>query len=159
MNPLPEYRFGAARTMVYLHGQYLQDFLKVWQQAKAANLVLPETDDLSYVSLETLLRHILGAAGNYMIWMCKQLALPEPGIRPAPAVEVIEAEAETYLSHIIECWSSPLIEVEEERFARPEYPANWGTRYCIEAMLEHAVMHAILHRVQLEELLVEQDLV
>ena len=50
----------------------------------------------------------------------------------------------------------PLVEVEEERFSKPEYVSNWGIRYCVDAMLEHAVVHAILHRVQLEELLEEQ---
>ncbi|HRV96737.1 MAG TPA: hypothetical protein P5526_31575 [Anaerolineae bacterium] len=156
MNTLPPYKFGAARTMVYLHGQYLQAFLAVWQQAQAAGLALPETDDPSYVSLETLLHHVMGAARRYMVWMCSQLDLPDPAIKPAPPPEVIEGEAGGYLAHLIERWELPLAEVEEERFARPEYPSNWGTRYCVEAMLEHAVMHAILHRVQLEELLAEQ---
>ena len=125
--------------------------------AKAANIVLPETDDPSYVSMETLLKHILGAAGSYMVWMCKKLELPDPEIKPPPALEVIEAEAGNYLTHLIDRWQVPLAEVEEERFNRPEYVSNWGVRYCVDAMLEHAVMHAILHRVQLEELLEEQS--
>lgn len=156
MNPLPAYQYGAARTMVYLHGQYLQAFLAVWQQAQAANLMLPETDDPSYVSLETLLRHVLGAARSYMVWMCNKLALPDPAINPPPPLEVIEDEAAGYLDHLIGRWQLPLAEVEEEQFARPEYISNWGALYCVEAMLEHAVMHPILHRVQLEELLTEQ---
>ena len=120
MNPLPPYKFGAARTMVYLHGQYLQAFLAVWQQAQAAGLALPETDDPSYVSLETLLHHVMGAARRYMVWMCSQLDLPDPAIKPAPPPEVIEGEAGGYLAHLIERWELPLAEVEEERFARPE---------------------------------------
>jgi uncharacterized damage-inducible protein DinB len=158
MNPLPAYRYGAARTMVFLHGQYLQEFLQVWQQAKAVNITLPQTDDPNYVSLEMLLSHVLRAARSYMVWMCEKLALPNPDINPPPQVEVIETEAGSYLTHLIDRWRLPLVEVEEERFHKPEYPSNWGTRYCVDAMLEHAVMHAILHRVQLEELLEEQDL-
>ena len=30
---------------------------------------------------------------------------------------------------------------------------QWQTRYCIDSMLEHAVMHAIRHAFQLDELL------
>ncbi len=156
MNTLPEYRYGAARTMVYLHGQYLQDFLAVWQKAKAANLQLPETDDPSYVSLETLLNHIFRAARYYMVWMCKNLELAGPEIRPTSELDIIEAEAEGYLTHLVEKWQTPLSAVAEERFYKPEYPSSWGTKYCVDAMLEHAVMHTILHRVQLEELLAEQ---
>lgn len=156
MNPLPEYQYGAARTMVHLHGLYLGDFLEVWRQAKAVDLELPETDDQNYVSLETLLRHVLGAAGSYMIWMCAQLGLPDPQIQPRPDVSVIEAQAADYLAHLKDRWRLPLKDVPEARFHRPEYASNWGTRYCIDAMLEHAVMHAILHREQLEGLLEEQ---
>jgi len=156
MNPLPEYKYGAARTMAYLHGQYLQDCVAAWRKAKAANITLPETDDPSYVSMETLLRHMLSAARSYMVWMCKNLELSDPEIKPAPALEAIEAEADNYLTHLIERWRMPLAEVEEERFNRPEYLSNWGVRYCVDAMLEHAVMHTILHREQLEALVEEQ---
>jgi hypothetical protein len=134
----------------------MQEFLRVWQQAKATEIALPQTDDPNYVSLDMLLRHVLRAARNYMVWMCKNLALPDPEINSAPALDVIEAEAESYLAHLIHQWRLPLAEVEEELFHRPEYPSSWGTKYCIDAMLEHAVMHPILHRVQLEELLEEQ---
>ena len=156
MNPLPAYRYGAARTMVYLHEQYMQEFLKVWQKAKAAEIALPPTDDPSYVSLEMLLRHVLRAARYYMVWMCENLALPNPEIKPVPELDVIEGGAESYLAHLTHQWRLPLAEVEEEQFNRPEYPSSWGVKYCVDAMLEHAVMHPILHRVQLEELLEEQ---
>ena len=158
MNPLPLYRYGAARTMVYLHGQYLQEFLDVWQVAEASKIVLPKTDDPNYVSIETLLNHVLRAARSYMVWMCEKLMLPDPEINPPPQLEVIKAEAGNYLKHIIDRWRLPLAEIDEERFHKLEYPSNWGTRYCVDAMLEHAVMHTILHRVQLEELLEEQVL-
>jgi len=156
MNPLPAYRYGSARTMVYLHEQYMQEFLEVWQKAKASEIALPQTDDPNYVSLDMLLRHVLRAARYYMIWMCKNLALPDPAINSAPELDVIEAEAESYLDHLTHQWRLPLTEVDEELFNRPEYPSSWETKYCVDAMLEHAVMHPILHRVQLQELLEEQ---
>jgi uncharacterized damage-inducible protein DinB len=156
MNPLPAYRYGAARTMVYLHEQYLQTCLEAWRQAKAADIQLPETEDPSYVSMERLLYHVLSAARNYMVWMCDVLALPDPEIDPPPAVENVAAEADEYLSHLAERWRLPLADVEEERFHNQEYPSRWDVRYCVDAMLEHAVMHAILHQEQLESLLEEQ---
>ncbi|MCB0212081.1 MAG: hypothetical protein KDJ52_22250 [Anaerolineae bacterium] len=156
MNTLPPYKFDAARTMVFLNGQYLQDFLTVWRKAKAAHLQLPETDDPNYVSLDMLLNHVFMSARSYMVWMCDKLILHDPKIEMPPLPEEIEGEADAYLAHLIDRWQFPLAEVEEERFDQPEHLSNWGTHYCVEAMLEHAVMHAILHRVQLEELLAEQ---
>lgn len=157
MNDLPEYHYGGARTMVYLQSQYLAQFLAVWRQAKAVNLPLPETEDPSYVSLETLLRHVLSAAGNYMIWMARQLELPDPGIKPAPDLAIIEAAAEAHVQHLQQQWRTPLADVPEDRFGDQAYRSNWGMMYYIDSMLEHAVMHPLMHRLQLEELLAERE--
>jgi len=46
-----------------------------------------------------------------------------------------------------------LREVPNDKLETPEYPSQWQTRYCIDSMLEHAVMHPIRHAFQLEELL------
>ncbi len=119
----------------------------------AASVSLPPTDDRSYASLAALGRHVLGSAGGYMVWMCEVLTLPDPGIRPAPVVGSIVRDADDYLEHVLERWRTPLREVPGERLETPEYPSRWQTRYCIDAMLEHAVMHPIRHAFQLDELI------
>jgi uncharacterized damage-inducible protein DinB len=155
MNDLNNYQYRGARAMVLLHEKQMRKCLAVWKQARAANIKLPETDDEDYQSLETLLRHILRAARGYMVWICKNLDLPDPAIRVAPEPERIEAEATDYLEHLLECWRAPLAEVPEKRF-NEEYKSNWGVTYCIDGMLEHAVMHPIRHQFQLKELIASQ---
>lgn len=157
MNTLPEYRYGAVRTMVDLHGKYLQEFLDVWKQAKIVDISLPETDHPGYVSMDALLSHAFRAARSYMIWMCNQLELSDPEIQQVPPLNEIEAKADDYLAHLIQQWRTPLAEVEEVRFENQEYKSNWGTLYSIESMIEHAVLHPVLHRVQLLELMEEQQ--
>lgn len=114
---------------------------------------MPQTDDPSYRSFDALLRHVLGWAREYMVWMCEKLELPDPEILPVPEVDDVAEKAESYLDHLLARWRLPLSAVAEERFYRPEYIAPWKTRYCIDAMLEHAVMHPIRHRFQLMELM------
>ena len=97
------------------------------------------------------------AARGYMTWMCGVLELPDPGIRPTPEADVIEAEADAYVAQLLEHWRTPLAGINEEKFFRPEYTSRWKVSYCIDAMLEHAVMHPILHRFQLLELMGEAD--
>ena len=46
--------------------------------------------------------------------------------------------------------------VEPELFEDKVYTSNWGVNYCIDAMLEHAVMHPIRHEFQLKNLIAEQ---
>jgi uncharacterized damage-inducible protein DinB len=153
---LNHYKYRGARACVLLHEKHMRQCLKVWKKAKAANIKLPTTDDEDYQSLETLLKHILGAARGYMVWMCKQLELPDPEIRATPEVDKIASEVDSYLEHVLERWQLPLANVEEKRFDE-EYKSNWGVTYCIDGMLEHAVMHPIRHEFQLKELLQKQS--
>ena len=139
--------------MVLLHEEHLRRFVQTWRRAVASSVSLPPTDDPSYLSLETLGRHVLSSAGGYMIWICEMLALPNPGIRPAPDASTIVRDADDYLEHVLERWRAPLIAVSNESLDTPEYPSRWQTRYSIDAMLEHAVMHPIRHAFQLDELL------
>lgn len=155
---LSHYRYRGARALVLLHERHLRSFLATWRQAKAADVTFPKTDERAYQSLDTLMGHVLAAARGYMLWMCKRLELPDPGINPIPEDEEMEARTESYLDHLLARWREPLAEVEEERFDAPAYPSNWGPPYCIDAMLEHAVMHPIRHQFQLEEFITLEPL-
>ena len=139
--------------MVLLHEEHLRRFVHTWRLALAGSVTLPPADDPAYASLGALGQHVLGAARGYMVWMCEVLTLPDPGIRSAPDVDVMVRDAEDYLEHVLERWRTPLLEVPDERLETPEYPSRWRTRYCIDSMLEHAVMHPIRHAFQLDELI------
>jgi uncharacterized damage-inducible protein DinB len=151
----PSYRYRGARALVLLHERALRDLLPVWRRAKAAEIRLPSTEDPSYASLETLLHHALRAARGYMTWLCEKLGLPDPGIDPAPEAPRVEQEAERFIEHLLERWRQPLADVEEARFGAI-HKARWGEDMSLEGMLEHAVMHPIRHRFQLEELMESQ---
>ncbi len=156
MNELNDYQYRGARALVLLHEAHMRQCLTTWKQAKAANLQLPQTEDPAYQSLEHLLRHILGAARGYMVWMCKQLEAPDPEIKTTPDIDTIEAEAEAYLAHVLERWRLPLAHIPEEKFGPHSFLSNWGEAFSIDSMLEHAVMHPIRHNFQLLELLQTQ---
>jgi uncharacterized damage-inducible protein DinB len=155
IHELQNYRYRGARALVLLHGQTLREFLPVWQSAKAAQVRLPSTQDPNYASLESLLHHALRAAGGYMTWLCEKLGLPDPGIDPAPEASRVEQEADSYIEHLLERWRLPLANVEEARF-QTTHKSRWGEDMSLEGMLEHAVMHPLRHRFQLEELMEAQ---
>ena len=147
-----EYKYGGAKALVELHELHMRGFLETWRKAKAAGVALPDTSDPDYNSMEHVLCHTLGAAGHYMTWMCRVLELPEPGIDQVPGLDVIESAADGYLEHVLERWSGPLVDVVEDRFGPQTYLSSWNTHYCIDAMLEHAVMHPVRHSFQLKGL-------
>ena len=156
MEELKKYKYNGARSMVLLHDKYLRLCIQTWREAKKLNIKLPVTDDEDYISLETLLRHILRSARGYITWMCEKLNLPDPEIEPAPEPDSVELKCDEFLSHLLEKWKTPLAEIEEEKFHSPTYTSRWGVDYCIDAMLEHAVMHPIRHEFQLNNLITQQ---
>jgi uncharacterized damage-inducible protein DinB len=153
---LKKYRYNGARSLVLLHEKHLESCVKTWQGAKSLKIELPETDDVNYKSLDTLLRHILRASRGYITWMCDKLNLPDPEIEKTPESEIIEDKVEGYVSHLLEKWCLPLSDIEEDKFYSPTYTSRWGVNYCIDAMLEHAVMHPIRHEFQLRHLITNQ---
>jgi hypothetical protein len=148
-----EYAYGGARALVQLHARSMREFLDVWRKAKSAGLTMPPTDDPDCASLEAMLYHVLAAGRGYMTWMCEKLELPDPEIRPAPDSGDVATEAGDYLEHLLECWDGPLREMTEKQSYLPEFESRWKVKYCIDAMLEHAVMHPIRHTFQLQKLM------
>jgi len=147
-----DFKYRGAGVLVNLHEREMRRFLESWRSAKASGASLPTVDDPDYACYEALLRHVLRWSRGYLRWVCGQLGLPDPGIRPIPDTVTIEAEAASCLEEILEAWRNPLKDIDKSMF-RPEYVSPWGVRYCVEAMLEHAVMHPVRHRYQLEELI------
>jgi hypothetical protein len=148
----PPYRSRAVCALVLLHSEHLRRFLIVWKQARDASVELPASADPSYASLDTLLRHVFNAARGYMTWMCEVLELPDPEIQAAPEPRELSQDPDRYMEHVLERWRMPLVNVADERL-ETEYQTRWKTLYCVDAMLEHAVMHPIRHAFQLEELM------
>lgn len=133
----------------------MRELLPVWRRALASNIRLPDTDDPSYASLDTLVHHALRASRGYMTWLCEKLALPDPGINEVPEPDRMAREAESYMEHLLARWRVPLLDVEDGRF-EAIHKTRWGEDMSLGGMLEHAAMHPLRHRFQLEELLEAQ---
>ncbi|MFZ1290674.1 MAG: hypothetical protein WAR79_11330 [Melioribacteraceae bacterium] len=153
---LQKFKYNGAGSLVLLHEKHLINFVQTWREAKNLNIGLPKTEDPDYQSLETLLFHVLRSARGYMTWICEKLNLPDPEINSPPEIDAIEKNADEYLVHLFEKWRLPLIEIEEEKFHSPTFTSRWGVNYCIDAMLEHAVMHPIRHEFQLRNLILQK---
>lgn len=148
------YRSRAVRAMVILHEEHLRRFVRTWRSALATSVSLPSTLDPNYGSMETLGRHVLNAAGGYLVWICEVLNLPNPEVGKIPDPKSVAQDGDDYLEHILDRWrNGPLREVTDEQLDGPEYRSRWQALYTIDAMLEHAVMHPIRHTFQLEELM------
>ncbi|MCA9316350.1 MAG: hypothetical protein R3F05_03035 [Planctomycetota bacterium] len=141
------YRWGGARALVALHERELRRFVEVWRAAAADGVRLPASDDPDCASLEALLSHVLRAARGYLLWCCRVLGLPDPGVDAVP--DDVAGRLDAYVEHVLERWDGPLKDVDGKTGELEVFPAPWGPAYCVDAMLEHAVMHPLRHTNQL----------
>jgi hypothetical protein len=150
---LVDYRYPGVRALVLLQEQELRDFVDIWKDAKDAGVVLSGFKSPNYESLDTLLVHVLWWARDYMVWTCEMLGLPGPEINEVPDVCAVEANVESYVDHLLERWRLPLSDTPEEPFFDTVYTTRWSIDYPVEALLEHAVVHPMRHRLQVLELM------
>jgi hypothetical protein len=153
MKNIPEYKYNGARSLVLLHEAHMKSFLTTWKKAKEAKIKLPESNDLDYQSMATILFHVLRASRGYMVWICEKLNLDNPQIDTPPPLAEVKNKAGDYLNHLFERWRLPLVNVPEHSFRGSSYKTNWGDDFCIESMLEHAVLHPIRHEFQLKNMI------
>ena len=132
------YLYGGTRALVYLHARHLTSYVETWKRAVAAGIDLPPTDDDACKSLEAMLRHVLGAARGYMMWMCEVLELEDPAIDTVPPD--LADNLDSYVAHLLSRWDGPLQGLTQKEADRRTFPSRWGTPYCIDAMLVHPVL-------------------
>ncbi len=154
---MEEKNYPGAQALAELHEIQLRAFLAEWREAKARQLVLPRTRDRSYGSLETLLLHVFSCSMRYLIWTADALELPPPTTPELPGEDEIAVEADRILEAILAAWRLPLSDLPLKAFVAGEHKSWWGTGYCVDAMLEHAVMHPLRHQWQLKKMLAPSE--
>ena len=154
---LPPYVYRGARALVLLHEQEVKKFIATWLEAREAGPTVLLTNRPEPVSLDELLHHVLCWARDYMVWTCEKLGLPDPEIDPVPSPAELQARLPRYVDHLLARWRLPLAGVAEEPLFSPLHTTRWNIDYPIEALLEHAVGHAMRHRFQLREMIEERS--
>jgi hypothetical protein len=68
-------------------------------------------------------------------------------------VQVVASRASEFADEVLSAWTRHLAAFSDEEITPAVYTSAWGERFTIEQMLEHAVVHPMRHRVQLERIL------
>ncbi len=151
---MAEFKSRAVRSLAELHAEEMRSFLATWKRFKASGLPMPEAhDDPDYESAERLVTHVQGAARGYLVWIGESLGAPFPGVERIRDPEVIVPQLDAFLEETLALWSTHLAGIVDAQIAPQAYETRWGDRFTIDQMLEHAVVHPMRHRIQLERIL------
>jgi uncharacterized damage-inducible protein DinB len=151
------FKSNAVRSCVALHEIEIKRFYDVWETFRASGTPLPETNDPSYESAEHLGGHVSRAARNYLIWIGEFVNRPVTDVDPDTDAASISRKGRAFVDEVLAAWRRHLARLEDRELAPATRKSRWGEDYNIEQMLEHAVVHPMRHRIQLERLMSAGD--
>jgi hypothetical protein len=147
------FKSNAVRSCVELHEVELLRFYETWEAFRASGVSLPQTDDPSYASPDDLGGHVLRSARSYLTWIGECVTRPVNDVDPNNDRVSVARKGRAFMSEILAAWRRHLARLEDAELAPATYKSRWGEDYNIEQMLEHAVVHPMRHRIQLERLM------
>jgi len=149
-----EFQSRAVRTLVEIHEHELRRFLDVWDSFAASDVPMPEArGDESYASRETLVTHVVGAARNYLTWIGECVGRPVTDVDGERDPAKVAPKARPFAEAILAAWRRHLAALADPELGPTLFKTRWGEFFSVETMLEHAVVHPMRHRIQLERAL------
>jgi uncharacterized damage-inducible protein DinB len=120
-------------------------------ETDAARVVDPETKDEDCRSVQTIMSHVVNAGYGYADLLRKVFSIPST--RPPKAL-LSHRESVERLDAVL-AYTAETLEgrwrMTYEELAGAVINSGWGVRYDAEQLLEHAVVHVLRHRRQIEK--------
>ena len=149
-----EFKSRAVRSLVELHEREMRSFLQVWKRFVAAHAPMPEAHgDKSYESRETLGGHVLMAARGYLTRIGEWVGRPVTDVDTTENATAVAARASEFLENVLDAYDRHLAHITTEELEAQKHRTRWGELMSVEMLLEHAVVHPMRHRIQLERIL------
>ncbi len=112
-----------------------------------------QTKDEECRSIQTVVHHVVTSGYSYALYLRE--ALSEPGSRPqiplgtrTESIEQLTAMLAYTAATLEGRWG-----MTDEQMAAARIQSRWGQVYDVEQMLEHAIVHVLRHRRQIERFL------
>lgn len=135
----------------------LQYLIKDLSVEQLTSIVDRKTTDADCVSIQSILSHIVRAGHNYVIVIRKNKG-EDLAYRKSVFLESASAY-EQALKHLMQYTEQLFADypklVLEQNEVDKKILVSWGQRYDVEQLMEHAIVHILRHRRQIERFLIQ----
>lgn len=148
------YRNGAIGALMDEYERAAEDLTNLVRQIPDDNFVRivdPQTQDEDCRSAQTVMSHVVGSGYSYADYIRTSLSIPST--RPEPrllsrqeSLDGLKAALRYTVETLDGRW-----EMSGEEISAVSIKTRWGPIYDIEGLLEHAIVHILRHRRQLEK--------
>jgi len=140
---MDEYERAAADLRLLVERIPAEEFVRVAD---------PETADETCRSVQTIMSHVVGAGYGYADYLRALFAIPSA--RPPKGLILSQKESLEQLEAMLAYTAETLEgrwQMSDEEIMAAVVNSSWGVRYDAEQLLEHAVVHVLRHRRQIEK--------
>ena len=149
-----EFQSRAVRSLVELHEREMHSFLQVWKRFVASGLPLPEAHgDEDYEDRERLFGHVLMAARGYLTRIGEWVGRPVTDVDASQDRHEVARRGTEFADEVLAAYRRHLASVTTEEFEPQLHRTRGGHVMSVENLLEHAVVHPMRHRIQIERIL------
>jgi uncharacterized damage-inducible protein DinB len=148
------YRNGAIEALMDEYERAAADLTRLIEQIPEEDFVRvvdTQTKDEDCRSAQTIMLHVVRAAYGYADYIREQFAIAST--RPQPRLlsrrESLE-QLDAALNYTVQTLEGKW-EMSGEEISKTVINSRWGAVYDVEGLLEHAVVHILRHRRQLEK--------
>lgn len=148
------YRNGALGALMDEYERAASELARLVEQIPEddfTRVVDSRTEDEDCRSAQTIMSHVVRAGYGYADYLREQLSIPSTRPRPEllsrrQSLEQLEAALRYTVETLDGRW-----EMSAEEISGMVIKSRWGTVYDAEGMLEHAIVHVLRHRRQIEK--------
>lgn len=135
----------------------LKNVIQPLSQKELVTIVDHETKDKDCESIQTILSHVVRAGYTYVIsirkWLGETIDYKEKE-RLSSIAEYLSALDEMFLYNVQLFEDYPNIQLEEYDVTK-KIKVRWGQSYDVDQLLEHAIVHILRHRRQIERFIIK----
>ena len=149
-----EFQSRAVRSLVELHERELRSWFEVWKRFATTDLAIPEAHgDENYANRERLEAHVLMAARNYLTRIGEWVGRPVTDLDDSKDAHAIVGRAAAFGDEVLAGYRRHLASITTAELEQQVHKTRWGELMSVEMLLEHAVVHPMRHRIQIERIL------
>ena len=153
-----EFRSRAVRSLVELHEREMRSFVETWRRFVAAGLPMPEAHgDKSYEDRERLAGHVLMSARGYLTRIGEWVGRPVSDVDGSQDPYEVVKRAPEFAEGVLGAYRRHLADVTDQEMEQQVHRTRWGELMSVEMLLEHALVHPMRHRIQLERILESKE--
>jgi uncharacterized damage-inducible protein DinB len=157
---LADYRPGATGSILDEYERAIEELKTVVRNVSGeryTQIADAETQNKDCRSIETIMNHVVVAGHFYIKYIRESLSMETcPVQKKNFSQEEIAGEIDQVIAQTVAIFDGHWDEM-NEKMNTVYIDAGWGVRYNIDQMLEHAIVHILRHRRQIEKFILILD--